>query len=29
MPYSELRKDFINLQYKGPKEKKETSSLIR
>ena len=28
-PYSELRKDISNLFYKGPSEKKETSSLIR
>ena len=29
MPYSELYKDYLNLQYEGPSEKKETSSLIR
>ena len=29
MPYSELNKDRLNLQYTGASEKKETSSLIR
>ena len=29
MPYSEVYKDYLNLQYEGPSEKKETSSLIR
>jgi len=29
MPYSEVYKDYLNLKYTGPSEKKETSSLIR
>ena len=28
-PFAEARKDLANLLYEGPKEKKETSSLIR
>ena len=28
-PFAEVRKDIMNILYKGPKGKKETSSLIR
>ena len=28
-PFAESKKDLANLLYKGPSEKKETSSLIR
>ena len=28
-PYAELNKDIANVLYKGPSEKRETSSLIR